>query len=243
MVPTLEAHIVHTLEAHMVHTNKHKWGFTISEMLVALAVLGILGAVLTPVIRKIMPDQNKVMIKRSYYQVTNTVAKMLDDDTLYSPYGAVGSGNETTPIYSGFDNKGTVNFNGKNYSGNSKFGGIFSAILNPVYVGNETYSVPYEVTGGDSYSSDVVLAVTKDGIKWIFCTPTSGSSDIASAIIVDVNEEKGPNCFQGSSSCSTRVKDFDQYIVYVHNDGKISVRSEDAWVRSILNASSSINIE
>lgn len=222
--------------------NKRIFAFTISELLIALLVLGVLGAVLSPVITNIMPNQNKVIIKRTYHQVTNVVAKMLEDNSLYSPFGAAGSGNETTPIYAGFDNTSYVNFLGKTYSGDTKFSGIFSAMIGAKDFGTEDFQTVFD-NGGDSlnFSSNVVVSKTKEGIKWRFAKPSETSS-IASIITIDVNGDKGPNCSQGlDDSCKTRTKNFDRYVVGIYNDGKIAVSSKDIWARNVLNASSSTN--
>lgn len=224
---------------------KHKLGFTLSEMLIAMTILGILGVVLSPILSKMMPNQNKVMIKRSYYVITNTVQAMLDDDTLYSPFGAVGSGNETTPIYKGFDNTNSITFNGKVYSGQSKFANIFTDIINAKRVGTDSSPTVSIRTSQSSsvYSGSYVIGVSKDKIIWrINSMPIT--NDMAAVIVVDVNGDKGPNCFQSSSgACASRKKDFDRYTVAVYNDGKILLNNNDEWVRTIINASSSVGAE
>ena len=40
--------------------------FTLSELLIALGVIGILCAILLPVIFNLMPNQNTMMAKRAY---------------------------------------------------------------------------------------------------------------------------------------------------------------------------------
>ena len=225
---------------------KHSFGFTLSEILIAMTVLGILGVVLAPILSKMMPNQNKVMIKRSYYVITNTVQSMLDDDTLYSPFGAVGSGNETTPIYADslFSNKEAVNYNGNNFSGDTKFAGIFSEMIAAKSLGNEKIKPVFRRGPGSRVfiESNYPAYVTKDGIKYIFYTPEY--ADIVSLIIVDVNGNKGPNCYEGEyGNCPTRTKDFDQYTVGIFNDGRISISLNDVWIRTILDASGSFNAE
>ena len=46
---------------------KKKFGFTLSELLFAVAVLCVIIAVVTPSIVKISPDTDGVMVKRAYY--------------------------------------------------------------------------------------------------------------------------------------------------------------------------------
>lgn len=217
----------------------NKKAFTISEMLITLMIIGILGVILAPIITHMMPDQNKVMFKRSYYLITNTVAKMLDDDSLYSPFGAVGSGNETTPIYVGFDNTNSVTYNGVTCSGTTKFACLFSEIAGTKSIETEEFSTLFD---GSAYSGSASVLYAKDNIKWRFNNPSSGN--LAAVITVDVNGDKGPNCYQGDTvACPSRTKGFDRYVVGVYNDGRVKISSGDEWVRSIINASSSVGID
>ena len=41
-------------------------GFTLTELMIALAVIGILVAIVTPTIMKTRPNKNKMMIKKTY---------------------------------------------------------------------------------------------------------------------------------------------------------------------------------
>ena len=55
-----------------------KKAFTLTELLIALAVLGLLIAILTPIISNLIPEQNALMAKRSYYAVQTLISDMLD---------------------------------------------------------------------------------------------------------------------------------------------------------------------
>ena len=45
-------------------------GFTLTELMVSLAVIGILVAVVTPAIMKTRPNKNKMMVKRHSIQLS-----------------------------------------------------------------------------------------------------------------------------------------------------------------------------
>ena len=57
--------------------------FTLSELLIALGVIGILCAILLPVIFNLMPNQNTMMAKRAYYIVQSVVADIINDEACY----------------------------------------------------------------------------------------------------------------------------------------------------------------
>lgn len=221
-----------------------KFAFTVSELLIALAVLGILSVVMTPIISKIVPDQNKVMVKRSYYVLTNTIQKMLDDETLYSPFGAEGTEDETRIIYKGFDNKSAVVYEGEIYSDNSKFRKLFLNAINAKNIEDGDYVLSYKPYNAESISisNSGTKGKTKDGVIWTFVDDSSGDQNIASYLLIDVNGDKKPNCYQGSpeEKCAGRVKDFDQYVVLINTNGAVKLSSDNIWVKNILDASSNV---
>ena len=61
----------------------NKKAFTLTELLIALGVIGILAAILLPVISNLLPDQNVIMAKRAYYAVQNVVSDMINNADCY----------------------------------------------------------------------------------------------------------------------------------------------------------------
>ena len=84
-----------------------KKGFTLSEVMIALTVLGVLCVTVLPAIVSTMPSQKKIMIKRAYYTTANLVSDLINDPDLYPSVNTAGV--ETV----GFDNTDTVTFRGK----------------------------------------------------------------------------------------------------------------------------------
>ncbi len=66
--------------------------FTLTELLVALGIIGILCAILLPIIFSILPNQNTLMAKRAYYAVQTVVAEMINDETCYPDLTTLGAG-------------------------------------------------------------------------------------------------------------------------------------------------------
>ena len=60
-----------------------KKGFTLSELLIALAVVGITVALIAPVVTKIMPDANKAKFIQHYTRLDSTLEEILIDNSIF----------------------------------------------------------------------------------------------------------------------------------------------------------------
>ena len=60
-----------------------KKAFTLSEALVTLAILGVLAAILIPVLNNVRPDKDKVTYKKALYSMQGAVSNAMDS-TVYS---------------------------------------------------------------------------------------------------------------------------------------------------------------
>ena len=60
-----------------------KKGFTLIEILVSMALVGVLVMVLTPNIAKLMPDKEKAMFIKAYTRTEMAVANMINDPEMY----------------------------------------------------------------------------------------------------------------------------------------------------------------
>lgn len=197
-------------------------GFTMTELMVALAVIGIIVAVVTPAIMKTRPNKNKMMVKKTFYTTEQIVSTLINDARLYPDMRELcyeDGYTEAEDFYCawGFDYQNDVNYEGDTYGGSTKFRDLFVSRLNlNSSKTDKTNSVYY----------------TTDGVKWGLDDTVGKWSNVAASvkdagtaiILVDVNGEDEPNCLQ--QNCSD-PDDFDQYRINVYVNGKLEIDKAD----------------
>lgn len=206
-------------------------GFTLTELMVAMGVIGILVAVVTPAIMKTRPNKNKMMIKKSFYTAEQIVSTLINDERLYPDMkeicdrGAV-EGEDPTKVYCafGFDYDNSVRYEGETYAGNTKFADLFASRLN-VKTEDETNHIYYTTDGIKWDLSGTVGAWTKgQDTPGKFGNQTNAAG--VGKITVDVNGDEAPNCRESNENCS--ADDFDQYVIEILATGKMRIDSTDA---------------
>ena len=193
-------------------------GITLTELMISLAVIGILVAIVTPTIMKTRPNKNKMMIKKTYYTTEQIIATLINDARLYPDMReACETGAESSENYYcawGFDADDSVTYEGETFNGNTKFEGLFRSKLN--------------VKSGNG-----AVFYTTDGVKWdLSGTEGAWTKRVVSGpqnagigeILIDVNGDDGPNARENASSAD----EFDQYVIEVMATGKMKVADEDA---------------
>lgn len=186
-----------------------KKGFTLPEVIITLCVLGVIAAVLVPTITKNRPDENKIMLKKAYSTVEQTISELINDDVNY-PATELALNSNGVMTQRGFNYK-TPHANIP--ANTEKFCYLFTQKLNTI--------------GVAACDDDGLLGTfeTSDGLRWWMkgdfpMTPTPDYG-----IIVDVNGDKGPNCeFYDADTCAaSHPNDVDTFTIFVRYDGKLSV--------------------
>lgn len=208
-----------------------KFAFTLTELMVALGIIGILAAVLLPIIFNLLPNQNTIMAKRVYYATQEIVSDLINDDACYPDKTMLDSSNARV----GFDDGSGYSSCTEYSSGSSssdKFTKLFTSRLD-VKTGSGTTSF-----------------TTKDGVKWDLDFTNSGgfkSNDSSSFIylVVDVNGTSGkPNCGQNtySGQCtSSRSGGYDKFAMKIYADGGIDVM--DDWAKNAIDINKDVTEE
>lgn len=206
-------------------------GFTLTELMVAMGVIGILVAVVTPAIMKTRPNKNKMMIKKSFYTAEQIVSTLINDERLYPDMKeicdrGVVEGEDPTKVYCafGFDYDNSVKYEGETYAGNTKFTDLFVSRLN-VKTEDATNHIYYTTDGIKWDLSDTIGAWTKGKDRAGKFDDQTNAAGVGK-ITVDVNGDEAPNCRESDENCS--ADDFDQYVIEILATGKMRIDSADA---------------
>ena len=220
---------------------KLKKAFTLTELLVALAVVGVLTAVLFPIIYNLMPDQNIMMAKRAYYSLQQGVADLINDEACYPDLSY--SSNTSERRY-GFDNSQEYE-TCEEYSTTPSTG----SIPGYVYKFGKLLSTRLDVSDGESCNlgdSNAYTFVTKDGVCWSLTAKDSSSSYSADnnkiLIKMDLNAADDPNCYGSSAdtttACTSRTSGFDRLSVVLRADGKMTI--QENWAKAAVKVNKKI---
>ncbi|MBQ8168657.1 prepilin-type N-terminal cleavage/methylation domain-containing protein [bacterium] len=219
-------------------------GFTLTELLVAMTVLGILCAAITPAVVSNMPNQHKILTKRAFYNTLHITKNLIESSILYNSFNE-----DTAEAYIGFENISSVTVGATEYSGESKLADLF--ILNLKKKGDVDDS-----TDNCSFADAATgcrTVTTTDGMVWKIGYPstiipagTTGlarEKQVAAYILVDTNGDDKPNCYQGNTSdtCKERTKNFDQFIMQIFVNGQVYIDPTNTWALDVVDASTEIS--
>lgn len=212
----------------------NKKGFTMSEVMVVLAVIGVLAAVLTPTIVKLKPDQNKALFKKAYYITERVVNELVNDEILYT------DSDSTKP---NLVNESAVMVNNVSVSGLTKFCKLFAEKVNITTSTPDCSAGKSSPVASGSSNLNSGNFTTNDGITWHLPTTAAGGGateltvftnpaavptptvGFTRNIIVDVNgtdtynAKTSPNCTYNVTTCPKP----DQFTIIVQHDGKLMV--------------------
>ena len=198
-----------------------KKGFTLSELMVSMAVLGILLALVIPTLVNTRPDEYKMLTKKAYYVTEQVVSSLINDpllypdNSMYCPTGSV-AGEECTY---GFDDNSSVVYNGDTFSGKTKFPKLFAEQLNVVDTVEESNKYQIQTSDGMvfDFSTDANSPIKREWTKGEI--PKNNARNI----IIDLNGEEGPNCLETDSGCSRP----DQFRIVIYSNGRIHIHEDD----------------
>ena len=208
--------------------------FTLTELLVALGVIGVLCAILLPIIFNVMPNQNTIMAKRAYYTVQNIVSDLINDEACYPDLTSASDSEKRV----GFDD-------GFGYPNCSAWGGTaYTSTITAEGDANKKFKVLFLDKLGlndENVSASNTTFATRDGLQWAIHTMgfgTKNNKNVLALITVDTNGKNSPNCDQAgiysskisdAGNCTGRAKGFDRFTMAVYADGKIKINSNDTW--------------
>ena len=187
-----------------------KIGFTLSELIVALGVVGVVSAMIVPLLGGLLPDKNKMNVVKTYGILSSVNAELLSDLSLNWSYDS--KGNECS---SGLTCDGTP-YN-SSYTDTNKY--------------NSQYKYCYLFTDRLKLKETPVLAssytfTTADGTQWEMQLANSSASGFITTVKYDTDSKL--NC-----TYSSKCKKPDKFQFYVKPNGK--VYANDPLTNSYLN--------
>ena len=214
---------------------RNKNGFTLSEVMVTMAILGVLAAVIVSSISAMKPNVEKLMFKKAYRIAEAVVADMISDTSLYLPNDE-GESLFTYPADVDFCEEfakrvNTVDgYNCDGTDGSKSFtttDGVEWAIVKDfdggstsIYIDVNTKDSSNDVKGGTEGSDWFTINVTKDGkvspvqqvaknyLKDPFTTRGGGKTTSSSTSSGGVTTSTGGGCSSGDSDgCGEGISD------------------------------------
>ncbi len=73
-----------------------KKAFTLSEVLISLAIIGVISAILIPVLNNVRPDKERILYKKAMYTLQNAISTALNDNSEKVANSAAYWGDSTT---------------------------------------------------------------------------------------------------------------------------------------------------
>lgn len=190
-----------------------KQAFSISELLITLAVIAVITVILLPGLVKMTPDKKKMTIINAHSKIVKTVEQILDDDSIYNcPEDSENEG------FACQDKPDSVEFNDNIYSGDTKFEQI----------------VAYKLGLKETNDSEDLKWKESNGSTWDF--EKKGNNNSAYYIItIDTDGKKGSNKYYGENNTTKP----DRFRFKVNNYG--GVIGYDAMTEAYLRNSLKLN--
>lgn len=182
-----------------------KFGFTLAEMVIAIAVVGVLAAASVPLVNSIIPDREKVQVLKAYKQLKSINQEIISNPSIYDPNDPIDPNNQQRQGLLNTDpplgwrptNEDLRNFinNNNGNNNNSKY----SAILAD-YLKAEDYNYDNDNNNGSF--------TTPDGMLWIVEDEDNGIISITIDTKNIINNENNnadntPNCSYGEQNCNS----------------------------------------
>ena len=216
---------------------KYSKAFSLAEAVITLIFLSIIAAQLIPAVNASRPSTEKLLFKKAYSTIENTISNILNDDNLYpSEYMVKTCNNITEKCPQDFvnndisNNTTDTNLNGSYYAyhaivdsskctNGDKLLRLFCASLNTTQANCSAHACTFTTTDGMIWT--VTHNATKNKYAPMCChslnTNMEGTTlEPILTIMVDVNGNAEPNTH-------TNVNIPDQYYINVYYNGKIEV--------------------
>ena len=164
-----------------------KFGFTLAEVLIAVAILGVVTAVTLPIIHKLIPDKEKGMVLQAYKTITEINSNILNDPGLYMLNTRIEGTNTDCTAIMACTSKPVDGEHETGYSGADKYPHLLSD--------NLTLSRSY------NKSQSAYDFATVDGLNWTIYANNTDSNNPDYLVILDTGNPARENCVYNKNTC------------------------------------------
>ena len=202
----------------------NKKGFTLAEILISLAIIGIIAAIGFPAVNSMKPDKNKIMYLKVYDELRNEIASLTADSSLFPACKDDGGDGVECGSHPLLNTMKPVNkkFSGSNFEGNKKLCNLVAYYLNvdDANCSDSTYSFNSGSFNADFDSKKSFT--TQNGIQWWIIPQVNSASDGTASYQTDIYVDIDPsrdssNCIYDKDSC----KNPDRFKFMIAADGSV----------------------
>ena len=209
-------------------------GFTLSEVMVTITILGVLAAILIPAVVNVSPDSSKILLKKANVTLERAVSDLISND-LYYPADQTDDDSNGVKVSRGFNYTNTVGMGLP--SSNDKFCYLLSQELNTV-----SANCTAVATGTAPNIVAPYTFTTTDGMLWTINDTTATAFTLSPGyyttvgttptLTVDVSgATKGDNCYYDTCAATKKA---DRFYYCIRYDGKMTIKPLDTAAVAIL---------
>lgn len=228
-----------------------KKGFTLQELLITMAIIGIVSAITVPAIQKIIPNEQKLKYMKAYNAVTSITNDIAGDSSLYwTEYNDSGNATclgmgcintmpnsynrliQNTEVKSMMDRLNMTFGRWNSANGamcKAKFAILFASKLN--LISNPVCNI------SPGFSGDVASCTftTTDGYQWTIVTNIDASNSIKAThtITVDTNNN-GSSTNTAAGFNNGTPKNIDTFTFDISNEGNVSIPDPEYLAKEFL---------
>jgi len=210
-----------------------KRAFTLAETIITFGIIGVIAAILLPLVSKIKPDDTKVSYLKAYDALTTSVKYLTSKSSVYGVLATFENNNVTvsTSDYPLLSQAANIDVN---YSGQNKFCKLIAESFGVTANDNNCSAASFQTSQylDNLWKDSKNYFETQNGMKWIIRqeknTPVSGTaspdgenytvSNVINHVYVKV-KDSDKDCLYNSTSC----KQPNVFKFGVGADGKIAV--------------------
>lgn len=194
-------------------------GYTLSEVLVALGIVGVLAAIMLPLVNKARPNTNKILYLKSYDSLVQAVSTIANSENIYGETRSVGGKDYNLSKYPLLDYGQPKSNEFHAFQGATKLCELIRESFG--VAANQVHAACGTDGGIDNYNFE-----TKNGVHWKI-EPKDNSDPLAgnprgtiefyNLVTIDVNGSKAPNTMSNDPSVAS-----DRFQFYITSDGDVT---------------------